>query len=205
MRLSVTRLAALLAGVALLSACSVDQSPDSPPDVVAAAAYRSPEPPSITVMTMVNNRTGSGGHSALLINGSQRVIFDPAGSFRDPRLPERGDVLYGVTPGWLQAYRSAHARSTFHVVSQTIPVSAAQAEQALKLALSNGAVPGAYCTQATTGVLSRVDGFGQISRTFYPVNLMEQVATLPNVTTTKLYENDEGDVIDAVRAAQLAQ
>lgn len=194
-----------LALVGLLAGCAVDQSPDSSPEAVAAAAYRSPEPPSLTLLTMVNNRTGSGGHSALMVNGSQRVIFDPAGSFRDPRLPERGDVLYGVTPAWLQAYKSAHARNTFHVVSQEIPVSAAVAEQALQLVMRNGAVPGAFCANATSGILQQLPGFDRIGSTFYPVKLQEQFEALPGVTTSKYYEDDEGDVIDALRAQQLAR
>lgn len=199
------RLIGCLLAAALIAGCSVDNSPDSPPERVAASAFRSSEPPSLTLFTMVNNRTGSGGHSALMVNGSERVIFDPAGSFRDPRLAERGDVLYGITPGWLQAYKSAHARAAFHVVSQEIPVTAAQAERALRLVRANGPVGGAFCAQATTGILAQIGGFEDISRTFFPVNLMEQIETLPNVTTTKLYENDSGDVIDAVRAANLAQ
>lgn len=154
---------------------------------------------------MVNNRTGSGGHTALMVSGSQRVIFDPAGSFRDERVVERGDVLYGITPGWLQAYKSAHARETFHVVSQTITVSPETAEKALRLVQANGPVAGAFCAQSTTAILAQLDGFESIQRTFFPVNVMEQFATLPGVTTTKLFENDAGDVIDAVRAAELAQ
>lgn len=198
------RIAALLAAL-VLSACSVDQSPDSAPERVAAAAYRSSEPPSLTVFTMVNNRTGSGGHTAVMINGSQRVIFDPAGSFRDVRVVERGDVLYGVTPAWLSAYKSAHARETFHVVSQEIPVTAAQAEQALRLAQANGSVPGAFCTSATTGLLRQVDGFGWVDSTFFPTNLRDQIAVRPNVRTTTLFENDKGDIVDGVRAAMLTQ
>lgn len=199
------RLTALTVALVLLAGCAADTGSDSPPEAVAAAAFRSAEPPSLTLFTMVNNRTGSGGHTALMVNGSQRVIFDPAGSFRDSRVVERGDVLYGITPAWEQAYKSAHARESFHVVSQTIPVSAAEAEKALRLVQTNGAVPGAFCAQSTTGILAQLDGFGSIRSTFFPVNLMEQFATLPNVTTTKLFENDSGDVIDAVRAAQLAQ
>ncbi|MFK7836394.1 MAG: hypothetical protein AB8B60_09255 [Sulfitobacter sp.] len=200
------RLLGAFAGIALVAACAaVDTSPDAPPERVAAAAYVHGSAPSLTLFTMVNNRTGSGGHTALMVNGSQRVIFDPAGSFRDARVVERGDVLYGITPGWLNAYKSAHAREAFHVVSQEIPVTAAQAEQALRLVRANGPVAGAFCAQSTTGILAQVDGFQSVSSTFFPVNLMEQFATLPNVTTTKLYENDSGDVIDAVRAAQLAQ
>ena len=116
---------------------------------------------------------------------------------------ERGDVIFGVTPGLVRSYKSAHARSTFHVVSQEIPVTDAQAEQALRLVLSNGSVAAAFCANATTGILSQVDGFSAIKQTFFPVRFMEQVATLPGVKTTRYYENDDGDVIDGVRAAEL--
>lgn len=194
-----------LACVAFLGACANDTGIDNTAAEVAAAAYVAPGPKSLTLITVVNNRSGSGGHTALLVNGSQRVIFDPAGSFRDPRVIERGDVLYGMSDKWVQAYLSAHARSTYHVVSQTIPVTDAQAEQALKLAMENGQVPGAYCANATSSLLSKVAGFDGISTTFYPVKLLEQFAELPNVTTTKYYENDAGDVIDAIQAAQLSQ
>ena len=120
-----------------LAACGAE-SVYAPEEDVQRAIYRHDAPPSITVLTVVSNRDGSGGHSALLIKGSQSVIFDPAGSYRHSKVVERGDVIYGVSPGRLQSYKSAHARSTFHVVSQEIPVSAAQAEQALRLAIANG-------------------------------------------------------------------
>ena len=191
--------------VAALGACAAPSGTDSPIETVQAAAFRADDAPSLTLFTMVNNRTGSGGHTALMVSGSQRVIFDPAGSFRDERVVERGDVLYGITPGWLQAYKSAHARETFHVVSQTITVSPETAEKALRLVQANGPVAGAFCAQSTTAILAQLDGFESIQRTFFPVNVMEQFATLPGVTTTKLFENDAGDVIDAVRAAELAQ
>ena len=114
-------------------------------------------------------------------------------------------MLYGGTPAWLQAYKSAHARSTFHVVSQEIPVSPAVAERALQLVTSNGAVPGAFCANATSGILRQLPGFERIGSTYYPVTLQEQFEALPGVTTTKYYEDDEGDVIDALRAQQLAR
>lgn len=194
-----------LACAGVLAACANDTGTDSTPAEVAAAAYVAPGPKSLTLMTMVNNRTGSGGHSALLVNGSQQVIFDPAGSFRDSRVVERGDVLYGMSPRWIQGYKSAHARSTFHVVSQTIPVTDAQAEQVLRAVMSNGQVPSAYCANATSSILQTVPGFENIDTTFYPVKLAEQFAALPGVTETKYYENDEGDVVDAVQAGVLAE
>ena len=130
-----------VACVFFVAACANDTGIDSTVSEVAGAAYAASGPKTLTLLTMVNNRSGSGGHTALIVNGSQQVIFDPAGSFRDPRVTERGDVLYGMSPAWIQAYKSAHARSTFHVVSQEITVSDAQAEQVLNLVMANGQVP----------------------------------------------------------------
>ncbi|MEZ5714341.1 MAG: hypothetical protein R3D85_03690 [Paracoccaceae bacterium] len=38
--------------------------------------YRDGDP--VTLFTMVSNETGSGGHTSLMIDASQRVIFDPS-------------------------------------------------------------------------------------------------------------------------------
>jgi hypothetical protein len=107
-----------------------------------------------------------------------------------------------MTPGWVQAYRSAHARDTHHVVSQEINVTPAQAEKLLRLVQANGAVPGAYCANSTSSLLAQVDGFSSIKPTFYPVNLMEQVAQLPNVRTSEYFEDDSGNVMDGAKKAQ---
>lgn len=180
--------------LAAVAAGCASQAPFADDATVAAAAYRHPGPAALTLYTMVNNRSGEGGHSALMINGSQRVIFDPAGSFYADVVPERNDVLFGITPGIERAYRSAHARSTFHVVSQTIEVTPEQAETALRLALSNGAVPGAFCTNATSGLLQQVPGFEDISTTFFPVKLMAQLENRPGVRTEKYFEDDDADL-----------
>ncbi|MEM6940298.1 MAG: hypothetical protein AAF943_04850 [Pseudomonadota bacterium] len=197
-------IACLVCGATLVG-CAQQSATDVALAEVQAVAFRSAEPPSITVFTMINNRTGRGGHSALMVNASQRVIFDPAGSFRNEQMVERGDVIYGITPGWLQAYKSAHARQTHHVVSQKVVLSPEQAEKALRLVQSNGAVAGAFCAQATTAILQQIQGFEGIDRTFFPENLMGQMAARPDVVTSRLYEDDAGRPIDAARAAELAQ
>jgi len=95
----------------ILAACA---EPVSAPDAdVQRAAFRYDAPPSITVITVISNRSGAGAHSALLINGSQRVMFDPAGTFHHPQLPERNDVIYGMQPKALEFYLDYHARETF--------------------------------------------------------------------------------------------
>ncbi|MEP4196668.1 MAG: hypothetical protein ABJL99_13645 [Aliishimia sp.] len=163
-----------------------------------AVAFAASGPPTITVITMVNNRTGAGGHSALMVSGSQRVLFDPAGSYRPDYLTEQGDVLYGITDRHYGYYLSAHARNSHHVVMQSMVVSPEAAEKALALVQERGSVSSALCTNSTTTILKQVPGFEDIGVTFFPKRLMKQIAERPGVTTDKWIENDEGDVIDGI-------
>lgn len=192
------RIFAMLALVAVLSGCAVSSPFEASPEEVAAKAYVPEGPPKLTIFTMVNNTTGAGGHTALMVSGSQQVIFDPAGSFQHQLVAERGDVLYGISPAWVQAYKSAHARNSHHVVTQEIVVTPEQAEIALQLVRQNGAVPGAFCTRSTTAILKQVPGFADIEPTFYPVKLMDQIAARPGVVMDRYYEDDEGNVRDGI-------
>lgn len=84
----------------ILAGCGAgnDMRPDASAEVISSASYRHDGPAALTLYTMINNRSGAGAHSSVMINGSQRVIFDPAGTVRLSAVPERGDVLYGITP-----------------------------------------------------------------------------------------------------------
>ena len=198
------RILTVFALLALLTGCAQPPTiPYASAERVANVAYRAPGPATLTLMTMVNNRDGSGGHSALMINGSQRVIFDPAGSFENERVPEQEDVLYGVTPAVLAGYRSAHARSSYHVVSQTIEVTPEQAEIALQLAQSWGPTAQVFCTQSTSGLLRKVPGFEGINQTFYPNRLRGQFAELSGVIEEKYFEDDEGTILDGIQSVVL--
>jgi hypothetical protein len=188
---------ALTLSAAVLGACS-EKGKESPAEIIASAVYINQGPPKLTLMTMINNRTGAGAHTSLLVESTQTVLFDPAGSFEHERIPERGDVLYGMSPDWVERYRSAHARTTFHVVTQELSVTSAQAARALQLVEANGAVPSAFCASATSGILRQIPGFETIKPGFYPEKLMEQVEQLPGVKTSRYYEDDEGNVRDGV-------
>ena len=72
------------------------------------------------------------------------------------------------------------------------------------MALSNGAVPGAFCANATSGILSRLPGFDNIQQTFYPTKLQAQVAQLPGVATDKYYEGDDEDLQAALARGNAA-
>lgn len=162
----------------------------APEEQVTRAAYRSAEAPSLTVYTVLSNRSGAGAHAALLVHASQSVLFDPAGTFRHPQLPERNDVHYGMSPAAVAIYEDYHARETFHVVAQTLSVPAQVAEAALRAVQDYGAVPKAQCTVAVTRVLQDLPGFESISTTWFPGNAMAQVAVLPGVRERKVFDTD---------------
>jgi len=183
-----------LAGLPLgLSGC-VAARVWSDDEIVEQAVYRHPGPKSLTLFTMKNTASDNGAHTGLMINASQRVMFDPAGTFELESVPERNDVLFGITPRILEYYRSYHARVTYYITEQYIEVSADQAEAALRLALANGPVPKAGCTRTTSTLLNQVPGFeGQFRLTFLPDNLERQFAKLPGVITFEHREYDADD------------
>ncbi|MEN8893763.1 hypothetical protein [Planktotalea arctica] len=174
-------------------------------EIVARMAYREPGPATLTLVTMINNRSGGGAHTALVINASQRVIWDPAGSFEHPRIPERNDVIYGANPEVYNVYKSAHARETFHVVLQEVAVSPEVAEKAFALARQMGPVGQAQCSASTASLLSQLPGFETIGSHLFPKKLMDAFARYPGVTTDKLFENDAGDKATAFSNAEAYQ
>jgi hypothetical protein len=181
----------LVVVTATLSACG-GQSVWAPDEAVQKARYDSPEPAFLVLKTMINNRSGSGGHAALTINASQTVMYDPAGRWSHPLGPERNDVVFGMFPKLEENYDLWHARDTHHVVNQKIFVSEAVAEKALQLAMAAGPSFDAQCTLNISGLLMQLEGFSSIKSTYFPANLMRQFAELPGVQTTKVYDNDTG-------------
>ncbi len=188
----VIKLMAGLCFATFLSGCAAEKvwAPDSE---IQRVTYRHNGPPKLTLFTMVNVRSGSGAHTSMMINGSQRVIWDPSGSFAHPRIPERNDVLFGATPQVADVYTRYHARETFYVVVQELEVSAAVAEKALQLALNTGAIGNAYCAHSTSGILSQLPGLTGIKQQMFPNKLAEEFGRIPGVKTRTLREHDSDD------------
>lgn len=180
----------MLCAALSLSACAKEIY-DSDADVQ-KASYSHPGPKSLTLLTMISNKNGQGGHTSLVVNASERIMYDPAGRWYSSIVPERNDVLFGVTPTVLKRYNSFHSRQTHHVVIQEIPVSAAVAEIAYRAALQQGASHDAMCANNTSTMLSKVPGFESLGITWSPRRLSEKFGELPGVKTTKYYENDIG-------------
>ncbi len=181
----------LLSLVALLflAACGAESKWASD-EFVAAKRYVHDGPPMLTLFTVLSTRSGSGAHLGLMINGSQRVLFDPAGTFQHPNIPERNDVHYGITPAVVDFYIDYHARVTYDVVRQDIVVSPEVAEQAIRLVEAYGAVPKAYCTKSITAILRQLPGFESMPDSFFPRKAMEAFGRLPGVTTQTFSDDD---------------
>lgn len=171
----------------VLAACGADNV-YAPLDEVERRAVRGDGPATLTLMTAISNRTGAGGHSALMINGSQRVIFDPAGTWFHPTAPERGDVIFGITDTMLEFYVDYHARPTFHVVMHEVTVSPELAERALQLVQDHGPANKSFCGQSVSGILRDL-GFTDVRRRWFPDKVMKDFAKVPNVTEEKVFDD----------------
>ena len=180
----------LLIAVLVLAGCEVYQP--ASPDAIARARYESPEPSSVTLLSMVNARSGRSAHAGLLINGSQQVLYDPAGTFTHPALPRRGDIHYGMTPRYVDYYERYHARFDYFVEAQKVPVSRAQADQLIANAQAQGQAAKMFCGVDVAGVLRPVPPFEDVRTSFFPEALRQDFTRIAGVETHYVYENDIG-------------
>ncbi len=187
------RLVLALAVALALSACGAAEPKWASDEAVAQARYVHDGPTSITLYTVTTTRDGSGAHSGLLINSSERIIFDPAGTWHHPNLPERNDVHFGMSPKMVAFYIDYHARETYDVYEQTLEVSPETAALIAQRAKAYGAVPKAQCTNSISSILTGVPGFENLPRTWYPTKFMEAFGKLPGVKTRKYTDNDTDD------------
>ncbi|MCV6597181.1 MAG: hypothetical protein OIF40_08895 [Mangrovicoccus sp.] len=181
--------------VALLMGCA-QPVVFAPQQELTQARYVSNEPPYIALVTNVNTRSGSGDHSALIINGSERVVFNPAGTWLHPKAPERNDVHYGFSEGMRAWFIDYHARETYRVEIQRINVSRAVADRALAAAEQAGPVGPARCTLSITDVLRQTPGFEDFPRTLFPNQAKKAFAAYPGVSTEIFTDDSPGDRSD---------
>lgn len=172
-----------------LSGCGAE-SVYAPDEAVAAARYVAEGPKTITLYTVINNRSEAGAHSGLLINASERVLFDPAGTWRHPQIPERNDVHFGISEKMVLFYIDYHARETFRVKEQKLVVSPEVAELVAARAKAYGAVPKAQCANSISSILRGVPGFESMPSTWFPNKLHDAFAALPGVTEREIRDED---------------
>ncbi len=177
--------------IALLSGCGGPAEPVWAPDAeIQKRAYSHSGPPEITLYTVVSKRSGSGAHSGLLINSTERILFDPAGTFKLPFAPERNDVHFGITDRALAVYIDYHARESFDVIEQRLTVTPEQAALAARLVKSYGAVPKAQCSLSITRILRQIPGFESISTGYFPKRARAEFGALPGVRERIITDDD---------------
>ena len=164
----------------------------APDEAIAQATYVPDGPPSVTLITSINTRNNSGAHSALLIDGATRLLFDPAGPWHNPGIPERNDVLHGMSPAYLDAYLAFQSNGVFEVRMQTVEVTPEIAAQLQQAVTNYGAVSSAYCARSITEILSQTPGFESVSPQWYPMRAADQFAQIPGVSETYLVGTTDG-------------
>ena len=176
-----------------LAGCATKKISWAPTDKIQSVTFKNNKPASITLLTMINNHTGVGGHSALLINANERILFDPAGTFIHPQIPERHDVLYGISDAALERYVDYHARPSIHVVMQKIEVDPKIALDISEKVQNYGPVQDMMCSFAISDILSKNKIFRAIPKTIFPKNTMNSFANLKVDKTTIIYDYFEDD------------
>jgi hypothetical protein len=188
--LGLFRTVAVIALLGFLSACAEHVRSD--PAIVAARTYKSDEPPYVELITMVNKENERGAHSALIINASERVIWDPAGTFQHPELAEVEDLHHGATDRLVSYYKRYHARFSHYVRVQHLDLTPAEAERMLQSARNHGAVPKMFCTMSTAQVLKSVPEFANVPESMFPERLRRAVAEIPGIVDSYVDEEDIG-------------
>ena len=182
---------AFVIGAPLVLAGCTGQAVWAPDDAVARARFHAPGPPLVTLYTCLNNDTRSGAHTGLLINATERVLFDPAGSFETPGMVERNDLLFGITDALEAEYTAFQASGGYHLIKLTCELSLQEAMLAHAAAAREGPVAQTQCTRGAAHVLKAVPRFSGLRTSLFPDNLMRQFAALPGVTAEFIYLDDD--------------
>jgi hypothetical protein len=185
-----------LCAVAVLAGCGAPYQAPVDPQVLRAATYRSNGPAQIALVTNISNRDGGGAHSALIIDGPQRVVYNPYGTWSHPASPEQGDVHYGFTPEMEAWFIDYHARETYRVQVQRLQVSPEVAAEALRRAEAYGATGPAQCTIAISTVLRGLPGFEEFPVVLWPSKAADAFAKVPGVKSTVYVDDSPGDWSD---------
>lgn len=182
----------ILTAALVLTACTAEPEWASDSDVM-QYRYADGGTSSVTLYTAIRNSGNEGGHTAVLIDGAERVVWDPAGTWWHPQSPERNDLHYGITPWMEDFYIDYHARETWRVVEQRVEVSQATADAMIAAFASYGAVNKANCANATSRVLREFPEFASIGQTWFPKKIMSDFGDLPGVTTKTYFDDDDDD------------
>ena len=143
--------------------------------------YRDLGSATVTLITVLSKRDCSGGHSAFIVTGEHRVIFDPEGSLSHTSLAVSGDVIYGANPAVVESFIGYHTRNTDDTVTETLDIADAVASDLLIRVMLYRTVMQSFGTQSVGAPSRSTPGFEGMGPMFPSKNLMESFATQPGV------------------------
>jgi hypothetical protein len=198
------RLTLCLLATVVLTACGAAQPTWAPDTEVSRSVYRHDGPTAITLFTVLTKGNDSGAHSGLMVNApSQRAMFDPAGTFYHPHLPERNDVHFGMSDKAVEYYMDYHARVSYDVVSQTINVSPQVAELAMSRIKAYGAVSKMQCAASISTILQQLPGFETVPNTLFPKRIYTWFDEQPNVISERFIDDSPDNNKGFIKAPHL--
>ena len=184
------RLAALAVLVLGLAGCDGARRAPAPDPVPPTARFAHDGPASVTLLTVKNAQAGMGDHAALLIEGSERVLYDPAGSFELPGVARRNDVLFGISPDVEQIYLGYHARATHDVVVRSLPLQRAEADALIAQVEARPPAQPGFCAIRAGSALRSVPGLEGLSTSPWPRALGQSLEARPGVTKRRVTATD---------------
>ncbi|ETO94550.1 hypothetical protein [Legionella oakridgensis] len=170
----------ILATLGILLGCVAHPHAD-PKEKIARSVYSSGKPASVSLITIKSNDPLD-DHSALLIDGKQAVIFDPAGSFKSPKATKY-DLIYGADPSLMQEFITHYVNENHNVVIQTKHVSPEIADALLGKVEHQNPVSYALCSHTISSILHQTTGFEQVNKKLLPTRTMQEFAKLTGVNT----------------------
>ncbi|MEO0487184.1 MAG: hypothetical protein AAF092_14865 [Pseudomonadota bacterium] len=188
------RRAFLIGAPALLAACSTKPRVFASAERVLAVRAPNTGQTGLAVFTSFNVGSNNGAHTALFIHADEHVIFDAAGSFAHPSLPEQHDVIFGANDRVRTTFVRYHTRSTYWTTLQSFDVSPETARWVFDAARQAGPVPDAFCTRSISTILHEAPDMPvQIRPSWFPNALHDQLLDAPGVTREEFREDDDAD------------
>ena len=187
----VGRRAFVLGALALpLAACAPGVAKWASDAEVERVRLRGPGPAFLGLVTVKTEETGDGVHSALMIQASETVLFDPFGGWVDRatvgRVAERNDVLHGFGPEAQARYLAYQAEDGYFYTLQKVEVADALAETVLQRAKVAGPVAQGRCAISVCGLLEGQPGFEGIGRVWLPRSLEARFGRVAGIVGTEV-------------------
>jgi len=194
---------ALPALTALTATCVTRGAAQLDPSAPDSGSDLGPDPgptPMLTLLTVRAEVPDTGNHSAMMVTGAERVIFDPAGSFGGTGVAVHDDIISDVSEPALDLLLAFQTPDGFVVVRHDLPVTPKVPSLALTQFAQRPATTSGGCAYGIAEVLGGLPGFPGFDGLMMPDRVIVRFAALPGVRET-VYRPADWPALHAGRAA----